>query len=64
MKLKETQNPNPYPHKFHVSRSMTSYIAEYGAEGVIANGDKLEGKEERIVGCIFSIRASSSKVRF
>ncbi|KAL1734820.1 hypothetical protein EV714DRAFT_244794 [Schizophyllum commune] len=64
MKLKETQNPNPYPHKFHVSRSMTSYIAEYGAEGVIANGDKLEGKEERIVGRIFSMRASSSKLRF
>ncbi|KAL1746525.1 hypothetical protein HDZ31DRAFT_33891 [Schizophyllum fasciatum] len=64
MKLKETQNPNPYPHKFHVSRSMTSYIAEYGSEGLIQNGDKLEGKEERIVGRIFSMRASSSKLRF
>lgn len=64
MKLKETQNPNPYPHKFHVSRSMTAYIAVYGKEGEIEPGNKSEGKEESIVGRIFSMRASSSKLRF
>ncbi|EAU90925.1 lysine-tRNA ligase [Coprinopsis cinerea okayama7 len=62
--LKETQNPNPYPHKFHVSISLTDYINKYGPEGVIESGNKLEGKTESLAGRIHNIRASGSKLRF
>ncbi|RXW12806.1 hypothetical protein EST38_g13048 [Candolleomyces aberdarensis] len=62
--LKETQNPNPYPHKFHVTRSLTDYIKEYGSEGVIAAGTRLDGKTEQLAGRIHNIRASGSKLRF
>ncbi|KAH9083819.1 hypothetical protein EDB83DRAFT_2539017 [Lactarius deliciosus] len=56
-KLRETQSPNPYPHKFEVSRSLTSYIDKYGAEGVIKNGEKVEGVHR-------GTRCSSQKLRF
>ncbi|KAH9040089.1 hypothetical protein EDB85DRAFT_2072267 [Lactarius pseudohatsudake] len=63
-KLRETQSPNPYPHKFEVSRSLTSYIDKYGAEGVIKNGEKVEGVTEALAGRVHSIRSSSQKLRF
>jgi lysyl-tRNA synthetase class 2 len=63
-KLRETQSPNPYPHKFDVSRSLTSYVAQYGAEGVINPGEKVEGVTEALAGRIHSIRVSSQKLRF
>ncbi|KAL0573957.1 lysyl-tRNA synthetase [Marasmius crinis-equi] len=62
--LKKTQSPNPYPHKFNVSRSIPSYIEEYGKEGKIAKGDKLKGIEERLSGRVHNIRASGSKLIF
>jgi len=62
--LKESQSPNPYPHKFHVTKSLSNYIEEYGAEGVIESGTKLEGKTEALAGRIHNIRASGSKLRF
>lgn len=33
--------PEPYPHKFHVTKSIPDFIKEYGAEGKIQNGSKL-----------------------
>lgn len=42
-KLKETKNPNPYPHKFHVSQSIPSYVREYAPEGKIDKGQTLDG---------------------
>ncbi|KAF9264605.1 lysyl-tRNA synthetase [Marasmius fiardii PR-910] len=62
--LKETQKPNPYPHKFQVSRSITSYIEVYGPEGKIAKGTRVEGVEESLSGRIHNIRASGSKLVF
>ncbi|TFK18292.1 lysine-tRNA ligase [Coprinopsis marcescibilis] len=62
--LKESQSPNPYPHKFHVSKSLTHYIEEYGPEGFIAAGAKLDDKTESLAGRIHNIRASGSKLRF
>ncbi|KAH6906548.1 lysine-tRNA ligase [Coprinopsis sp. MPI-PUGE-AT-0042] len=62
--LKESQSPNPYPHKFHVTRSLTSYIEKYGPEGVIKAGEKAEGATESLAGRIHNIRASGSKLRF
>ena len=61
--LKQSQSPNPFPHKFHVSRSLTSYIATYGPEGKIPPGTKLENVES-LAGRIHNIRASGAKLKF
>ncbi|KAH8119140.1 lysine-tRNA ligase [Phellopilus nigrolimitatus] len=63
-KLRETQNPNPYPHKYHVSLSLSEYIEKYGKEGKIAPGTKLDGVAESLAGRIHNIRASGQKLRF
>lgn len=41
-KLRETKNPNPYPHKFHVTQSIPAYIKEWGVEGKIEKGQSVE----------------------
>ncbi|OCH88627.1 lysyl-tRNA synthetase [Obba rivulosa] len=62
-KLKETQNPNPYPHKFHVSTAIPSYIEKYGPEGKIKAGEKLDITES-LAGRIHNIRVSGQNLRF
>ncbi|RDB16646.1 Lysine--tRNA ligase, cytoplasmic [Hypsizygus marmoreus] len=64
LNFKATQSPNPYPHKFNVSRSLSSYIETYGAEGKIPAGTKLEVATESLAGRIHNIRASGTKLRF
>ncbi|KAJ6631217.1 lysyl-tRNA synthetase [Mycena sp. CBHHK59/15] len=55
---------NPYPHKFNVTRSITSYINTYGPEGKIPAGTKLEGVQESLAGRVHNIRASGAKLVF
>ncbi|KAF8971268.1 hypothetical protein BDZ97DRAFT_1788623 [Flammula alnicola] len=62
--LKQSQSPNPYPHKFNVSRALVSYVEFYGAEGKITSGTKLENVVESLAGRIHNIRASGSKLKF
>ncbi|KAF9449643.1 lysyl-tRNA synthetase [Macrolepiota fuliginosa MF-IS2] len=64
LNLKQTQNPNPYPHKFHVSMSISDYIKEYGPDGVVAAGTKLENPVVSLAGRIHNIRASGAKLKF
>jgi lysyl-tRNA synthetase class 2 len=64
LNLTSTLSPNPYPHKFHVSRSLASFVATYGADGKIPPGTKLDGITESLAGRIHNIRASSTKLRF
>ena len=64
LKLKETQSPNPYPHKFDVSISIPHYIEEYGKEGLIKSGTKLEGKTEALAGRVHNVRAAGQNLRF
>ncbi|KAF7350517.1 Lysine--tRNA ligase [Mycena venus] len=64
LNLKQTQNPNPYPHKFHVTRSISSYIDTYGPEGKIPAGTKLDGVKESLAGRVHNIRASGAKLVF
>ncbi|KAF8644820.1 hypothetical protein AX16_008277 [Volvariella volvacea WC 439] len=64
LNFKQTQNPNPYPHKFHVTRSITSYIEEYGPEGKVPAGTKLDGVTESLAGRVHNIRASGAKLKF
>jgi lysyl-tRNA synthetase class 2 len=63
-KLKETQSPNPYPHKFHVSQSITSFIEEYNEEGLISAGQKLEDVIVSLSGRVHNIRSSGNKLKF
>ncbi|KAF7349211.1 Lysine--tRNA ligase [Mycena sanguinolenta] len=62
--LKQSQNPNPYPHKFHVTRSIASYIETYGPEAKIPAGTKLDGVQESLAGRVHNIRASGTKLVF
>ncbi|KAI0066183.1 lysyl-tRNA synthetase [Artomyces pyxidatus] len=63
-KLRETQSPNPYPHKFEVSTSLTTYVNKYGREGLIKPGEKLEDVTEALAGRIHIIRSFGQKLRF
>lgn len=64
MKLKETQEPNPYPHKFNVTKSITDFVRDYGKDGLIAPGQKLEGVQVNLAGRIHNMRSSGSKLKF
>ena len=64
MKLKETKQPDPYPHKFNVTCSISNYVKAYGEEGKIKAGEKLEGVQESPAGRIHNIRASGASLRF
>ncbi|KAH9923314.1 uncharacterized protein B0H18DRAFT_1085711 [Fomitopsis serialis] len=63
-KLRETQLPNPYPHKYEVSLSMLHYIERYGLEGKIKSGEKLEDFTECLAGRIHNVRLSGQNLRF
>ncbi len=62
LKLRETQAPNPYPHKFTVTLSLTSLIATYTAlpEGERAPADQVVS----IAGRVQNIRAQSKGLIF
>ena len=62
-KLKETQSPNPYPHKFEVTQSITSFVAQYSKEGLITAGQKLD-KIVSLSGRVHNIRSSGNKLKF
>ncbi|KAF9050448.1 hypothetical protein BJ165DRAFT_1414207 [Panaeolus papilionaceus] len=64
LEMKRTQQPNPYPHKFHVTRSLQSYVEKYGPEGVIPASTKVEGVTESLAGRIHNIRANGAKLKF
>lgn len=63
-KLRESQQPNPYPHKFHVTKGLPNFIGEYGADGKIKAGDRLKDKVESLAGRVHNIRVASQKLRF
>ncbi|VDC05952.1 unnamed protein product [Peniophora sp. CBMAI 1063] len=63
-KLRETQDPNPYPHKFDVSISIEQYIKKYGKDGLIKAGDKLGPNDaQSVAGRVHDIR-EFGKLRF
>jgi lysyl-tRNA synthetase class 2 len=61
--LRETQNPNPYPHKFDVSISVTEFIRKYGEEGVVKPAEKLADVRVALAGRVHEIR-EFGKLRF
>jgi lysyl-tRNA synthetase class 2 len=46
--LRESQQPNPYPHKFNVTQSIPHYIEEFGVEGKIKPGEKFPDATVRL----------------
>ncbi|EJD52336.1 lysyl-tRNA synthetase [Auricularia subglabra TFB-10046 SS5] len=63
-KMRETREPEPYPHKFDVSMSLTNFIDTYGPEGVVAPGTRKDGKVVSLAGRIHNIRVAGPKLRF
>ncbi|KAG8946896.1 lysyl-tRNA synthetase [Tulasnella sp. 424] len=63
-KLRQTRDPDPYPHKFNITKSLTHYVEEYGPEGIIKPGEKLKDVTVSLAGRIHNIRASGQKLRF
>ncbi|KAL1966976.1 hypothetical protein VTN77DRAFT_3720 [Rasamsonia byssochlamydoides] len=60
-KLRETKNPDPYPHKFQVTNDLRQYLKEY--EG-LAKGEQKPDVTVRIAGRIYTKRASGPKLIF
>ena len=60
--LKQDPSSHPYPHKFHVSISLTEFIENYST--TLKDGESLDDVEVRIAGRIHAIRESGAKLRF
>ena len=60
-KLRESHDPNPYPHKFQVFTDLREFVKTY--KGMKA-GETVKGKDVRLAGRIYTIRTSGTKLRF
>lgn len=60
-KLKDTQSPNPYPHKFHVNTDLREFLKTYES---LEKGELVKDKEIRIGGRIYTKRAAGNKLVF
>ncbi|EAT33042.1 AAEL014702-PA [Aedes aegypti] len=60
--LKKTEGTHPYPHKFHVSCSLESFIEKYDQQ--TKDGDMLEQESLSVAGRIHAIRESGGKLIF
>ncbi|KAG0174210.1 lysyl-tRNA synthetase [Apophysomyces sp. BC1034] len=59
--LRESQQPNPYPHKFQVQLSLPEFIAKYQN---LETGQRLDEEVITVAGRIHNKRASGAKLRF
>ncbi|OGM50453.1 lysine--tRNA ligase KRS1 [Aspergillus bombycis] len=60
-KLRETKQPDPYPHKFQVTDDLRQFLKDYEH---LAKGDQLPDKAVRIAGRIYTKRSSGAKLIF
>ncbi|TIA92548.1 hypothetical protein E3P99_00577 [Wallemia hederae] len=60
-KLRETKNPDPYPHKFHVELSLSGFINKFSS---LKDGESDKSQVVSVAGRLHNIRASSSKLIF
>ncbi|KAH0446019.1 hypothetical protein IEQ34_025147 [Dendrobium chrysotoxum] len=62
-KLRETRDPDPYPHKFYVTLSLTDFIEKY--QDKTTNGEKLANEKPiSLAGRIHNMRAAGRQLRF
>lgn len=59
--LRNTQSPNPYPHKFHVSITNPAFLEKYA---YLERGQTLPEEKVSIAGRIHAKRESGSKLKF
>ncbi|XP_058120893.1 lysine--tRNA ligase-like [Anopheles ziemanni] len=59
--LKNSESTHPYPHKFHVTSTLTEFLAKYGD---LVDGETRDGETVSVAGRIHSIRETSSKLLF
>lgn len=60
-KLRETKQPDPYPHKFQVTDDLREYLKTYDG---LAKGEQKPDVTVRIAGRIYTKRSSGSKLFF
>ncbi|KAJ5452968.1 Nucleic acid-binding OB-fold [Penicillium cf. griseofulvum] len=60
-KLRETKQPDPYPHKFHVDTDLRDFLKEY--EG-LQKGEQKPEVTVRVTGRIYTKRTSGNKLNF
>ncbi|KAF8453536.1 lysyl-tRNA synthetase [Terfezia claveryi] len=60
-KLRESKQPNPYPHKFHVTHKITDIVRDYSN---LATGETEPDIKIAVAGRVHGYRASSTKLRF
>ncbi|KAJ2964822.1 hypothetical protein NQZ79_g389 [Umbelopsis isabellina] len=60
-KLRSSQEPNPYPHKFHVDISLPEFIEKYN---YLKDEESLTDVTVQLAGRIHNKRASGAKLRF
>lgn len=64
-KFRETKQPDPYPHKFHVSAGIPQFVREWGVEGKVPEGQTVEVEQPiTLAGRVVSMRSNSAKLRF
>ncbi|CCU75844.1 lysyl-tRNA synthetase [Blumeria hordei DH14] len=60
-KLRQTKNPNPYPHKFHTNYDLRNFLKQYGS---LKSGEAKRGVEVRFGARIYNKRMSGNKLVF
>ncbi|KAF2640139.1 lysyl-tRNA synthetase [Massarina eburnea CBS 473.64] len=59
--LKQTRDPVPYPHKFHVNTKLADFVKEYSS---LEKGQTIEDKEIRIGVRIITKREAGNSLKF
>jgi len=57
----KSEGSHPYPHKFHVTTSLTAFLSDYDS---LTDGQTVTDKEVRVAGRIHAIRESGPKLIF
>lgn len=60
-KLRETHDPNPYPHKFNVTDDLREFLKKYES---LKTGEQLKDVEVRIGARIYTKRAAGANLIF
>ena len=60
-KLRQTKDPDPYPHKFQVKTDLRDFLKKYAS---LKTGEHKKDEEVRIAGRIYTKRASGAKLVF
>ncbi|KAK3114593.1 lysyl-tRNA synthetase [Teratosphaeriaceae sp. CCFEE 6253] len=60
-RMKETQSPNPFPHKFHVTYDLANFEKEYGH---LKKGEHVKDRVISVAARIYNIRTAGENLRF